>query len=715
MEANHSFVNFSRTSSVKIALVGNPNSGKSTLFNALTGLHQKTGNFPGVTVDKKSGTTRLSSVVTAEFVDLPGTYSLYPKSLDERVTFEVLCNPDNIHHPDITIVVADASNLKRNLFLVSQIIDLKIPVILALNMIDLVEKEGDRIDAVRLSERMGVKVVCISARKKEGINELKQAILQPLPVPQYDFIDVKKFAGDIIDKIKSVITVNSDFAAFQIINNFSTIHYFDTKSIVKEKISALINSSSVDTNKLQSEESVERYRVINRIASECITLKSDIKTETFTHKLDEILTHRIYGYGIFLTILFFIFQTIFFLAKYPMDWIQRLFVIISQWATHTLPAGELTNLLVNGILAGLSGVVVFVPQIALLFAFIAILEDTGYMARVSFIMDKLMRRFGLNGRSVIPLVSGVACAVPAIMSTRTISSWKERIITIMVTPLMSCSARLPVYTLLISMVVPQDKATGFFNYQGLILMSLYLIGFLAAMFAAYVFKIILKAKEKSYFIMELPVYRSPQWKTVGITIIDKVKVFLFEAGKIIVAISVILWFLSSHAPGNRMETIEKKYASVEMTEKVSEKERNAKMSSEKLEASYAGVLGKSIEPVIAPLGFDWKIGIALVTSFAAREVFVGTMATIYSAGNKDNSQTIREKMQNETNPKTGLPVFTLAVSFSLLIFYAFAMQCMSTLAVVYRETKNWKWPTLQFLFMGVLAYVSSFIIYHLLK
>ncbi len=715
MEANQSFVNFSEKSSIKVALVGNPNSGKSTLFNALTGLHQKTGNFPGVTVDKKTGTAKLSATVTADFVDLPGTYSLYPKSLDERVTFEVLCNPVNADHPDITIVVADASNLKRNLFLVSQIIDLKIPVILALNMIDLVEKEGDTIDAVRLSEKLGVKVIAISARKKVGIEDIKQALLQPLPVPQYDFIDVKNFAGDLIDKIKAVVKVNSDFAAFQLINNFPVISYFDKKPEQKQKIEAIINASAIDHNKLQSNESVERYRVINRIASDCITEKSAIKTETFTHKLDAILTHKIYGYAIFLVILFFIFQTIFFLARFPMDWIQGLFVIISQWATHTLPAGELTNLFVNGILAGLSGVVVFVPQIALLFAFIAILEDTGYMARVSFIMDKMMRRFGLNGRSVIPLVSGVACAVPAIMSTRTISSWKERIITIMVTPLMSCSARLPVYTLLISLVVPQDKTISFFNYQGVILMCLYLIGFIAAMVSAYIFKIILKAKEKSYFIMELPVYRTPQWKTVGITIVDKVKLFLFEAGKIIVAISVILWFLSSHAPGDRYQMIDKKYASTEMIGKYNEKERDAKISSEKLEASYAGILGKAIEPAIKPLGFDWKIGIALVTSFAAREVFVGTMATLYSAGNKDNSQTIREKMRNERNPETGLPVFTLAVSFSLLIFYAFAMQCMSTLAVVYRETKSWKWPAFQFLFMGVLAYISSFIVYHIFK
>ena len=714
METNKSFVNFSDKKNIKVALVGNPNSGKSTLFNALTGLHQKTGNFPGVTVDKKSGFAKLNEIVTAEFVDLPGTYSLYPKSLDERVAFEVLCNKENPDHPDVTIIVADASNLKRNLFLVSQIIDLKIPVILALNMMDMVEKEGDIIDAIRLSEKLGVKVLGLSARNKDGVEVLKQALLQPLSVPQYDFIDIKKIAPEAIEKVKTVVKVKSDFEAFQIVNNLSDISYLHNVEL-QIKITDALNTLIVDTNKLQSLESVERYKVINRIVEECITHKSAIKTESFTHKLDSVLTHRIWGYAIFLVVLFFIFQTIFFLASFPMEWIESLFVMISELASDVLPKGELSNLIVNGIIAGLSGVVVFVPQIALLFAFIAILEDTGYMARVSFIMDKLMRRFGLNGRSVIPLISGVACAVPAIMSARTISSWKERIITIFVTPLMSCSARLPVYTLLISLVVPQNKNLGFFNYQGLILMALYLIGFVAAIGAAWVLKWILKAKEKSYFIMELPVYRTPQWRTVGLTIYDKVKLFLFDAGKIIVAISIILWFLSAHAPGNKFEEIDKKYQEYSFRGDLNQNEMDAKIASEKLEVSYAGMLGKSIEPAIKPLGFDWKIGISLITSFAAREVFVGTMATIYSAGNTDNTQTIREKMQAEKNPDTGLPKYSIAVGFSLMIFYAFAMQCMSTLAVVYRETKSWKWPTVQFFFMGLLAYVSSFIVYQLLK
>jgi ferrous iron transport protein B len=714
VEPNQSFVHF-RDQTIKVALIGNPNSGKSTLFNVLTGLNQRTGNFPGVTVDKKSGSAKLSGSVLAEFVDLPGTYSLYPKSLDERVAYEVLCDKENEDHPDITIVVADASNLKRSLFLVSQIIDLRIPAILALNMMDMVEKEGDVIDTIRLSERLGIKVVGLSARSRDGIEQLKQALLEPLQVPQYDFIDVRKISGELIEKIRSELDVNSDFAAFQIINNFSEVPFYEQKLPRNDKIKALFAGAEVDKNKIQSMESMERYKVISRIAEECVTRKSAIKSKSFTQKLDGILTHRIWGYVIFLTILFFIFQTIFFLAAYPMDWIESSFVSLSNWAAHSLPPGELSNLLVNGILAGLSGVVVFVPQIALLFAFIAILEDTGYMARVSFIMDKLLRRFGLNGRSVIPLISGVACAVPAIMSARTISNRKERLITIMVTPLMSCSARLPVYTLLISLVIPHDAKLGFFNYQGMVLMGLYLIGFIAAIGAAWVMKFILSSKEKSYFIMELPVYRSPQWRTVSLTIIDKVKVFLWDAGKIIVAISVILWFLSSHAPGERFANIEKKYSQTDQLRSLTKADAEAKKASEKLEASYAGILGKAIEPAIRPLGFDWKIGISLVTSFAAREVFVGTMATIYSVGNADNTQSIRDKMLAEKNPATGLPKFSVAVGFSLLLFYAFAMQCMSTLAIVYRETKHWKWPVIQFFYMGVLAYLASLLAYNLLK
>lgn len=711
MQTYNSFINLSDKKSIKVALVGNPNSGKSTLFNALTGLNQKTGNFPGVTVDKKSGTIKLSPTTEAEFIDLPGTYSLYPKSLDEQVAFDVLCNRQNADYPDVILTVVDASNLKRNLFLVSQIIDLKVPVILVLNMIDLVEKEGDIIDIVRLSEKLGIKVLKSSARNTKGINEIKNALLETLYIPQHDFVNVKQHAPELVSTIGGLIKAKSDFEAFQLISNYSVDSFLPSEKSVNSKIEMAINTNSVDKQSLQAKETVDRYKRITLIVDECITHKSAIKTQSFTQKLDGILTHRFWGYFIFLTILFFIFQALFYIAAYPTEWIEIFFINISKAATNILPAGKLSDLIVNGIIAGVGGVVVFVPQIAFLFTFIAILEDTGYMARVSFIMDKLMRKFGLNGRSVIPLISGVACAIPAIMTTRTISSWKERIITIMATPLMSCSARLPVYTLLISLIIP--KSDGFFNYQGLVLMGLYLIGFIAAMLAALTMKWVLKSKEKSYFIMELPVYRSPQWRTISITIIEKVKLFLIDAGKIILAVSIVLWYLSSHGPSHSFQTIEKKYP---YTQNSAENDIiDVKIATEKLEASYVGILGKAIEPTIAPLGFDWKIGISLITSFAAREVFVGTMATIYSVGDTENTQSIREKMQSEINPKTGKPLFSVAVGFSLLLFYAFAMQCMSTLAVVYRETKNWKWPAIQFVYMSLLAYLSSLLVYQLLS
>lgn len=654
---------------LKVALVGNPNSGKSTLFNVLTGLNQSTGNFPGVTVDKKTGFTTffsggLTKKITAEIIDLPGIYSLSPRSLDEVVACDVICNRSNPDYPDLTVIVADASNLKRNLFLVSQVIDLQMPVVLVLNMIDLVEKAGTVIDTEKLSLHLGIPVISLSARENKGIDKLKKKFAEKIAAPTAFFLGTEPVGSG--DKTK---------------------------------------------------ENIERYRKITQLLSECIYDKKQVPAETFSKKLDKILTHRIFGYAIFLGVLFLIFQTIFVLASYPMDWIEFFFIRISSWFTAHLPASVVSDLFVNGILAGLSGVAVFIPQIAFLFLFIAILEDTGYMARVSFIMDKLMRKFGLNGKSVIPLISGVACAVPAIMSTRTIGNRKERIITILVTPLMSCSARLPVYTLLIAMAIPSTMLFGIFNMQGVVLMSLYLIGFLAAITAAFVLKFIMRSNERSYFIMELPIYRSPRWSSIGITIVDKVKVFLFDAGKVIVAISIILWFLSSHAPGDRFADIEKKYSDPQLSKENawSETDRSNIIAAKKLEASYAGSLGKAIEPVIRPLGFDWKIGIALVTSFAAREVFVGTMATLYSAGDADNTLSIREKMSNEKDPSSGAKVYTLATCLSLMIFYAFAMQCMSTLAVAYRETKSWKWPVIQFVYMGVLAYIGSFVVYQLFK
>ncbi len=650
---------------LKVALIGNPNCGKSTLFNVLTGLNQSTANFPGATVDKKTGFAKIQNAsgknISVEFLDLPGSYSLNAKSLDEKIAVELLQDKNHPDHPDVTIFVADASNLKRSLFLATQIIDLKIPMVIALNMMDVVKKRGMEINSELLSEKLGVKIIPISAREEKGIDFLKNEIIS----------EIKISAKEILPK-----------------------------------------ESIADKNDAQ--QTIERYRLIMEIISGCLKLKTKEDSDVFSSRTDKILTHKIWGYAIFLFILFLIFESVFVIAAYPMQWIETLFIFFSQVSAAYLPEGKFSDLLVNGVLAGLSGIAVFVPQIALLFFFIAILEDTGYMARVSFIMDRVMRKFGLNGRSVIPLLSGVACAIPAIMSTRTISNWKERLITIMVVPLMSCSARLPVYTLLISLVIPSEREFGFFNMQGVVLMLLYLLGFIAAIACAFAMKYLIKSKERSFFIMELPPYRSPRWKNVGLMIIDRVKVFLFEAGKVIIAVSIVLWFLASHAPGNRFEQIEKKYAASPPTSLLEERGSRGE-ASEKLEASYAGILGKIIEPAIKPLGFDWKIGIALVTSFAAREVFVGTMATIYSVGNEDNTQSIREKMFAEKNPHTGEKVYSLAVGISLMLFYAFAMQCMSTLAVVYRETKSIKWPVIQFIYMGVLAYLASFIAYNLFK
>jgi ferrous iron transport protein B len=706
---------------LKIALIGNPNSGKSTLFNAITGLNQKVANFAGVTVDKKIGFAQLTNtetneVINAEIIDLPGTYSLYPKSPDERIPFQVLCDPKDESHPELTIVTVDGSNLKRSMLLCSQVIDLKSPVILALNMMDMVRKKGLEIDIKLLSEKLGVKIIACNARTNEGIEDLKKAITEYVPVPQHDFIPIRELAPDVVDEIKAAVNVKSDYAAFQSANSYNEISYFHFNKEKQERVRTIIEKHGFSSKKLQGQETLDRYTTITELLALTVKNTNENLKKTITNKLDSLLTHRIWGYLFFLVILFTMFQAIFSWSAYPMDWVEKGFLWLGNIITTSLPTGVLTDLLVNGVLAGLSGIAVFVPQIALLFMFIAILEDSGYMARVSFIMDKLMRKFGLNGKSVIPLISGVACAVPAIMSTRTIQNKKERLITIMVTPLMSCSARIPVYTLLISMSVPNKLVFSVINLQGLVLMGFYLLGFLAAIGSAKVMQLIVKAKERSYFIMEMPEYRMPRWKNIGITIFEKVKMFLFDAGKIIITISIILWVLSSYGPDDHFKKIEEKYALEKAEKRISAQEANQHIQSEKLAASYAGIMGKKLEPIIKPLGFDWKIGIALVTSFAAREVFVGTMSTIYSVGeNNENRTTVREKMAADRNPDTGLPVYTLATGLSLMIFYAFAMQCMSTLAVVHRETKSWKWPAIQMLYMSGLAYLSSLLVYQLFK
>jgi ferrous iron transport protein B len=701
---------------IKIALVGNPNTGKSTLFNLLTGLNQKIGNFPGITVDKKVGYCKLPDGKHAEVIDLPGTYSLYPKSRDESIVFQVLADKNNSSHPDVVVLVADVTNLRRNLLLYSQVADLKIPIVLALNMADMAKKQGVEVDIDKLSERLGVQIVSISARSNSGLDQLKEAINNTTKIAtQTEGTDVYTLAPEAIEKAKSVIKTDNNYFALQVLHQYETLDCFSNDE--KLSLAQIRKEHDFDSSKLQAAETVARYRFLGGILSGIVQDTGAARKFNFSDKIDKVLTNRVWGFVIFLGILFFIFNAIFSWSAYPMELIENSFTWLTEYGHAHLPEGILTNLLLDGVVAGLGGVVIFIPQIAILFAFISILEDTGYMARVTFMMDKIMRKFGLSGKSVVPMISSLACAVPSIMSARNIESWKDRIITIMVAPLVSCSARLPVYTLLIGLVVPEKMVWGFINLQGLTLMGMYVVSIVAAILVALVMSFLIKAKEKSYFIMEMPVYQMPRWNNVLFTMYEKSKTFVVEAGKVIIAISIILWVMASYGPSDRFEQIDKKYAEIEAQKdsvQISTLERDK--SAEKLENSYAGILGHAIEPAIKPLGFDWKIGIALITSFAAREAFVGTMATIYSVeGGDENVTSIRDKMRAAKFADTGLPVFTFATSFSLMLFYAFAMQCMSTVAVVYRETKSWRWPGIQLVYMTALAYVASLIAYQLLK
>lgn len=704
---------------LNIALVGNPNSGKSSLFNALTGLNQKVGNFPGVTVDKKTGATELSPGHSVRIIDLPGTYSLYPKRTDEWVTYKVLLGQDPGIHPDMVVLLVDASNLKRNLLFCSQIIDLKIPVVVALTMMDLAASKGIDIDVEGLERELGIPVVSVNPRKNKGIPQLKKIIelraRQLRQAPPRDFIAGNALAVGAIRDVKALFNGKE-------ISDYTAIHYlinhehFDFNREFQDKIEHIESVHAFNHTRIQADEIMQRYSRIKNIMQHTVSEPDPLQKTLFTEKLDKLFLDRTWGYIILLGVLFLLFQSVFWIAQYPMDAIDWSFSRLGAGLSHLLPEAWWSNLLVNGLLAGLSGILVFVPQIMILFGLITILEDTGYMARISFLTDKLMRKVGLNGKSVMPMISGFACAVPAIMSTRNIENKKERLLTILVTPLMSCSARLPVYTMLIAVAVPNQRVLGIFNLQGLVMMGLYILGLVMAMIVSYVAKAFIKLKEKSFFILELPIYRAPRWNNVVVTMINKAKIFVVDAGKVIIVISLILWALSTFGPGGKRQAIEQTYAAQvrQHPDKAGELDKNRQ--ADLLESSYAGILGKVVEPIIHPLGYDWKIGIALITSFAAREVFVGTMATLYSVeGGKDaDPQTLQQRLRSARR-QDGTPVYTLATSLSLMVFYVLAMQCMSTLAVVRRETRSWKWPAIQLIYMTGLAYVVSFIVYQLLK
>ena len=676
-------------------------------------MNQQVGNFPGVTVDKKTGTTTIAGQPAA-VIDLPGSYSLYPRRLDEWVSYKVLLDQDPNVKPGVLVAVADASNLKRNLLFCTQLIDLKLPVVIALTMMDIAGKKGIKIDIGELERELGVPVIPINPRKQKGMAQLRKAIEQSAAglykPPVVDFIDTNQLAPAAVNRVKRLIPGISDYGAVHHLINHDS---FNLTGLQQYRIEEIEKETGFNPTKIQAEEILQRYARIKHIMQQAVSEPDPLQQSLFTEKLDSILLHRKWGYLILLTVLFFLFQSVFWLATHPMDWIDSGTAAFSGWLTDVLPENGWTDLLVNGIIAGLGGIIIFVPQIAILFALITILEDTGYMARISFLTDRMMRSVGLNGKSVMPMISGFACAIPAVMSARNIENRKERLLTILITPLMSCSARLPVYTILIGLVIPQTYLFGFIGLQGLVMLGLYVLGFVMALIVSYVAKWFIRINERSFFILELPVYRSPRWKNVFQTMWSKAKIFVVDAGRIIMLISLVLWALSSYGPAERMASVTTQYEQAIQAPGADTIQLKNDLANARLENSYVGILGKSIEPVITPLGYDWKIGIALVTSFAAREVFVGTMATLYSVG-EDNEGPLKEKMRTAVR-EDGTPVYTLATGVSLMLFYVFAMQCMSTLAIVKRETRTWKWPLIQLAYMTGLAYVMSFIAYQLLK
>jgi ferrous iron transport protein B len=696
---------------IKVALIGNPNTGKTSIFNSLTGLNQKIANYPGVTVDKKEGICKLDRGVKAHIYDLPGTYSLNASSMDENIVVELLLNKNNKDFPDLAIIVSDVENLKRNLVLFTQVKDLKIPTILAVNMSDRMKYKGIELDIPILEKSLDTKIILTTNRSSDWIDKLKNIISNYSELSSTNFMNLdiidsnyfqnlqKTFPNQELYKLWVVICQDANFT--NIDKKFLESKNFETKTLSELK-------------RLQQKETIKRYQLINNILRTGQKIDQS-KAIGFGASLDKLLTHKVFGYFIFFLILLGIFQVIYEWATVPMDFIDASFAQMAEWVKINLPNGAMTNLLADGIITGIGGIVIFIPQIAFLFMFISILEESGYMSRVVFLMDKIMQKFGLSGKSVVPLISGVACAIPAIMATRNIESWKERLITILVTPFMTCAARLPVYLIIVALVIPDEKIFGF-NYQAIALMSLYIIGFLAAVGSAYILNSVLNIRSRSVLVMEMPNYKIPLIKDVLYTIVEKTKTFIVEAGKIILAISVILWFLATNGIGDRFDNPQD-YVTQDI-ELISENDLQSEIASIKLENSFIGNIGKTIEPIFKPLGYDWKIGIGLITSFAAREVFVGTLAVIYNVESYNDSEEKRlelKKIMLRETDANGNKIFTLASGISLLLFYAFAMQCMSTLAIVKTETNSWKWPALQFIIMTLIAYIVSLIAYQILS
>jgi ferrous iron transport protein B len=698
---------------LKIALIGNPNTGKTSVFNHLTGLNQQVGNYPGITVERKIGSMRMPDGTKATLLDLPGTYSLNASSMDENVVIELLLNKNDKDYPDVAVVVTDVENLKRNLLLFTQIKDLEIPAILVINMSDRMEGKGITLDIPYLESHFKTRIALISSRKGTGIDHLKLLISNYKALPPQACLNASGIDPEYFNRLRKAFPNQLLYKLWLVITQDANFGLID----IKELQGTSFTKTKSELKRLQQKETIKRYQFINDVLKVGMAVDST-KDKGLRAKLDRVLTHKVFGYVIFFGILMLIFQSIFSWSSVPMDLIDEGFAWLSGYTAENMAPGKLTDLIAQGIIPGIGGILIFIPQIAFLFLFISILEETGYMSRVVFLMDKIMKRFGLSGKSVVPLISGTACAIPAIMAARNIENWRERLITILVTPFTTCSARLPVYTILISLIIPNRYVLGIFNLQGLTLMLLYLLGFAGAIISAWILNKILDVKFKSFFVAEMPNYKLPLLKNIGITVLEKTKAFVYGAGKIILALSIIIWFLGSHGPGEKFSNAANIVTQQPASKSLSESELSDKIAAYQLENSYIGIAGKGIEPVIKPLGYDWKIGIAIVSSFAAREVFVGTLATIYnigsSAGN-ENEGTIRERMAAEVNPVTGEKIFNFATGASLLLFYAFAMQCISTLAITKKETNSWKWPIIQLIGMSGFAYIVSLITYQLLK